>query len=78
MKKEELAQLLNGRQYGEKMTTEEIIQAEKNGLLVCFGYSYDFLEFKGLILDVAAVYEKDTKYLYIDKNRKLTYISQEK
>ncbi|WP_303849003.1 hypothetical protein [Apibacter mensalis] len=77
MKKEELAQLLNGRQYGEEMmTTEEHLQAEKNGLLVCFGVADDLLLLRGLIFDENVVYEKDTKYLYIGNDGYLTYISQ--
>ena len=78
MKKEELAQLLNGRKYREEMTDEEHLQAKENGLLVCFAASDDFLEFRGLIFDEDVVDEKDTKYLYTGKDGELTCISQEK
>ena len=77
MKKEDLAQLLNGRQYGEEITDEEHLQAKEDGLLVCFVVSGDFLRLRGLIFDKDVVDEKDTKYhLYIGEDGDLTCISQ--
>ena len=74
MKKEELAQLLNGRQYGDEMTDEEQLQAEKNGLLVCFGYSNDLLELRGIIHNRAGVYEGGCVLLYKNKDQKITFL----
>ncbi|PQL89806.1 hypothetical protein [Apibacter sp. wkB309] len=71
MKKEELAQLLNGRQIGEEMTYQEHLQARKNGLLVCYGYSYDLLEFRGIIYNRVSFYEGEDIFLYKDKDHKI-------
>ena len=76
MKKEELAQLLDGIQNGAEIDDYEQIQAEKNRLLVCF-ISDDLLKLRGLIFDEFVVDEKDTKYhLYIGEGGDLTCISQ--
>jgi len=47
IKKEELAEKLNGREYLAEITKEEEIQAKKNGLIVVFGYSDDNIELRG-------------------------------
>lgn len=74
MKKEELAQLLNGRQRRDEMTNEEHLQAEKDGLLVCFGASDDLLEFRGLIYDETSGYEGATCHLFKNRYNKLSFI----
>ena len=74
MKKEELAQLLDGRQIGDEMTDEEELQAEKNGLLVCFGYFNDLLELRGIINNRAEVYEGGCVLLYKNKDQKITFL----
>ncbi|QII69955.1 hypothetical protein G8C41_03705 [Apibacter sp. B3706] len=74
MKKEELAQLLNGRQYGDEMTDEEQLQAKKNGLLVCFAASDDLLELRGIIHSGAGVYEGGCVLLYKNKDQKITFL----
>ena len=76
MKKEELAQLLDGIQNGAEMNDYEQIQARKNRLLVCFVVSDDFLRLRGIMYKDVVVYEKDTKYLYIGEDGDLTCISQ--
>ena len=76
MKKEELAQLLNGRQYGDEMTDEEQLQARKNGLLVCYGYSYDLLELRGIIYSGAGVYDGGSIFLYKNKDQKITFLNE--
>lgn len=74
MKKEELAQLLNGRQYREEMTYQEHIQARKNRLLVCFGYTDDFLEFRGIIYNRLCFYEGEGLFLYKNKDHKIALL----
>lgn len=49
MTKEELASLLNGREYGKEITKEEERLATNNGLIVAFGASDDILELRGSI-----------------------------
>jgi len=56
MTKEQLAAKLNGREYGDEITTEETRQAEKSGLLVVFGYSDDNAEFRGAFNDEFGCY----------------------
>ena len=76
MKKEELAQLLNGRQYGEVMTYEEHLQAKEDGLLVCFGDSDDFLELRGIIYIGGGVYEGGSIFLYKNKDQKFSFLGE--
>lgn len=76
MKKEELAQLLDGRQYREEMTEEEHLQARKNGLLVCFGYSYDFLEFRGIIYNRVELSGGRGIFLYKNKDQKFAFLEE--
>jgi hypothetical protein len=63
MNAQELAALLNGRQYREEMTREEEKFAKTNKLLVLFGASDDLLEFRGVINDEASAWEGTTLYL---------------
>lgn len=49
MTKEELASLLNGREYGEEITAKEEAQAARNGLIAIFGYSDDGVIFAGKV-----------------------------
>jgi hypothetical protein len=57
MTKEELAELLNGRQYGDEITSEEEKISHDNGLVVIFGASDDIVEFRGVINDEIDAYE---------------------
>lgn len=56
MTKEELAALLNGREYRQEMTREEEAAAKAAGLLVIFGASDDLTELRGAIHDEAGAY----------------------
>ena len=47
MTKEEMAALLNGREYGEEITPEEKAEAKRSGLVVVFGASDDLMEVRG-------------------------------
>lgn len=55
--KEELALLLNGREYDAEITKEEEKIAKENGLVVVFGASDDLMEFRGAIDDEFDCYE---------------------
>lgn len=54
MTKEEMAALLNGRQYTKEITKAEEGQAEAAGLVVIFGGSDDLCEMRGAIYDEAS------------------------
>ena len=56
MKKEELAELLNGRSYGNEIENDEAHTAETSGLIVIFGASDDLVEFRGAIYDELSAY----------------------
>ena len=51
MTKEQLAEILNGREYREEITRGEEATAKENGLVVVFGASDDLTEFRGAITD---------------------------
>lgn len=57
MKKESLAGLLNGREYGSEIMPDESALAKKHGLVVVYGASDDLCEFDGAIQDEANVYD---------------------
>ncbi len=49
--KEQLAEILNGAEYRNEMSNEEIDMAKENGLVVVYGASDDLMEFEGAISD---------------------------
>lgn len=57
MTKEELAAMLDGRQYHNETTREIERIAEENDLLIVFGYSDDLCEFRGAIHDEFGCYD---------------------
>jgi len=57
MKKEQLAEMINGRTYGNEITEGEQLIAKENGLIVIFGASDDLVEFRGAIYDEIDAYE---------------------
>lgn len=59
----EVAALLDGREYGSEVTTEEAQQLKKDGFTVVFGYSDDCVEFRGAIYDEASLFEGGKIYL---------------
>ena len=63
MTPQELAALLNGREYGEEITKEEAAAAKSAGLVVVFGYSDDNIELRGAIYDEIGYYNTGTAYL---------------
>lgn len=57
MTKEQLAERLNGRQYGREITREEEKLAKESGLVVIFGASDDLCEMRGVIDDEFGCYD---------------------
>lgn len=55
--KEQLAEDLNGNEYGKEITKEQEKQAKENGLVVVFGYSDDNMELRGALYDEFGCYE---------------------
>ena len=51
MKKEELAQILDGREIGDEISSKESKQAAGDGLVVVYGASDDLMEFQGAIIE---------------------------
>jgi hypothetical protein len=51
MTKEELAAILNGRQYRDEITNDEAQAAKDAGLVVVFGASDDLMELRGAVDD---------------------------
>jgi len=65
----ELAGRLNGRQYGNEITKEEVAEAKQNNLVVCFGYSDDITEFRGIIDDEFGSWEGATNKFFWNKKK---------
>lgn len=56
MTPQEFADMINGRQYGDEVNSDEQRLAAKHGLVVVFGYSDDNVEFRGWIYDETGAY----------------------
>lgn len=63
MNKEQLAERLNGREYGNEISDDEIRLAKESGLVVVHGYSDDNIEFIGAIEEEIGVGEYDEVFL---------------
>jgi hypothetical protein len=57
MTKEELAQLLHGKHYGEEIPDDLIESAKKSNLVIVYGASDDLMEFEGAITDEVGCYD---------------------
>lgn len=57
MNKEQLAEQLNGNEYGSEHTKEQALLAKKNGLVIVYGQSDDLIEFEGAVYDEVGMYE---------------------
>lgn len=66
MSPQELAALLNGREYRKEITAAEEVQARFHGLVVVYGASDDLVEFGGAIHDELGAYNGTTAYLTSD------------
>lgn len=62
----ELAERLNGREYGEEIARFESKIAEESGLVIVYGASDDLAEFEGAIYDEVSCYDGGTIYLDSD------------
>jgi len=60
MNAKQLADMLNGREYRQEITTAEARDAKEAGLVVAFGASDDLLEFRGAIEDEIGCYDGGT------------------
>lgn len=74
MNKEQFAELLMGRQYGEEITKEECKLAKENSLLVAFGYGDDNLELRGLIHDECSAYDGADEHFAVDTHERLVHL----
>lgn len=63
MNKEELAKLLDGREYGEEISKSEEKIAKDAGLVVVYGASDDLCEFAGAIYDEVGCYNSGEVWL---------------
>ena len=63
MTKEQLAEMLNGRQYRDETTPEIERLAKENGLCIAFGASDDLLEFRGSVYDEVSAWNGVKAYL---------------
>ena len=54
--KEQLAETLNGNEYGNEITEAQEQQAKESGLVVVFGYSDDNMELRGALNDEFGCY----------------------
>lgn len=66
MTRDELAALLNGREYREEITKDEARAAKDAGLVVVYGASDDLMEFDGAINDEIGAWEGAAAYLNAD------------
>jgi len=66
MTAQQLADRLNGRQYGAEMTIGERAVAIANGLVVVYGYSDDNMELAGAIEEEVPCYEGGSIYIGAD------------
>jgi len=71
MTPQDLADMINGRQYGDEVTKEEQRLAKEHGLVVVFGYSDDNVEFRGSIHDETGAYDDKGKALKLTRAGKL-------
>lgn len=65
MTAKDMAKLLNGREYGDEISSAEEVLAKENGLVVVYGYSDDNMEFAGAIHDEIGCY--DGGFCYISR-----------
>lgn len=63
MTKEQLAEMLNGRQYRSEISREEAATAKDSNLVVVYGASDDLMEFKGAIHEELSAWDGATAYL---------------
>jgi hypothetical protein len=77
MTKEQLAELLNGREYRYEITDKEAVEASNSGLVVVFGASDDLMEMRGAIYEEFGCYEGGD-ILFTKKGKEVTDELKEK
>ena len=65
----EIAALLDGMEYGEEISKQDLQYAKENGVVIVFGASDDLMEFRGAIKDEVSCDEGGVAY--IDRNELL-------
>ena len=70
MTKEQLAEMLNGRQYGDETTPEIERLAKENGLCIAFCASDDLLEFRGTVYDEVSAWNGAKAHITVKGNVK--------
>ena len=66
MIEKEIADMLDGLEYGEEIRDDILKYAKENGAVIVFGASDDLMEFRGAIKDEVGCYNGGKAYL--DKN----------
>jgi hypothetical protein len=66
MKAKTLADVLDGREYRDEITTDEKRTAKAAGLVVVFGASDDLMEFEGAICEEVDCYDGGTAWVDAD------------
>ena len=56
MTKEELAKLLDGKEYRQEILSDLLTSAKQNSLVIVYGYSDDLMELEGAIEDEGGCY----------------------
>ena len=66
----EIAGILDGMEYGEEISAQDLQYAKVNGAVIVFGASDDLMEFRGAINDEVGGYGGNK--VYLDKNGLIT------
>ena len=65
----EIAEILDGSEYGDEFSAQDIKYAKDNGAVIVFGASDDLVEFRGAIDDEMGCYGTGT--IYFDRRGEL-------
>jgi hypothetical protein len=63
---QELAEKLNGCEYGNEVSKKLEAQARRNGLVIVFGASDDLVEFRGAIFDEQPAFDREKMFVDCD------------
>ena len=63
---QEVAEMMNGREYLNELTDEEADEMKRSGIVVVFGYSDDNVELRGAVDDEIAAFEGTEFYITSD------------
>ena len=76
MNLKEWAQLLNGREYTEEVTSEESKQMAADGIIAAYGASDDLLEFSGALNDECGAWEGTDVRLHKSSEGEIELLSE--